>query len=77
MEEGGRYVNLSELLSLVAPDGIWAILSFWLIFYIMSAQDKRDKKQEEREQKYQSIISDLTDSLKDLQSIKDILKERI
>lgn len=70
-------MELSELISLVAPEGIWAILSFWLIFYIIRTQEKRDSKQDEREQKYQQIISDLTDSLKDLQDIKDILKNKV
>ena len=66
-------MELSELISFVAPEGIWAILSFWLIFYIVKTQEKRDTKQDEREQKYPQIISDLTNSLKDLQDIKDIL----
>lgn len=50
----------NELIELVSSQGIWALLSFILIYYILKAQEKRDLKQDAREDKYQSLISDLT-----------------
>ena len=69
-------MNLTEFLQMIAPEGVWAILSFFLIFYIIKAQEKRDDKQDEREQKYQNIIADLSDALKDLNEIKHILSQK-
>lgn len=69
-------MSLTELLQMIAPEGVWAILSFSLIFYIIKAQEKRDDKQDEREQKYQNIIANLSDALKDLNEIKHILSQR-
>lgn len=62
-----------ELIKLLAPEGVWAVLSVALIFYIIKGQEKRDIRQDEREQKYQKIILDLSDALKDLNDIKKLL----
>lgn len=70
-------MEMNELVQFIAPEGVWAILSFVLIFYIIRAQEKRDNKQDEREKKYQDIISDLSDALKDLNEIKEILHAKI
>lgn len=66
-----------ELLKLFAPEGVWAVLSVALIFYVIKGQEKRDVRQDEREQKYQKIILDLSDALKDLNDIKKLLLEKI
>lgn len=67
-----------KILQLAASQGIWAILSVCLIFYILKKQEKRDSNQEMRETKYQEIITNLTDKLdlvedvkKDVEDIKD------
>ncbi|MFA9397437.1 MAG: BhlA/UviB family holin-like peptide [Clostridiaceae bacterium] len=67
----------SEILKAALSQGIWAVLSIFLLFYILKAQETRDLKQEERETNYQSIISKLTDKLdlvdevkKDVEDIK-------
>ena len=69
-------MNLTELLKYFEPEGVWTILSFFLIFYIIKAQEKRDSKQDEREAKYQTIINDLSNALKDLEEIKEILQRK-
>lgn len=39
----------SVLIEGAIGQGIWAVLSIFLIFYILRAQEKRDQRQEERE----------------------------
>lgn len=51
---------ITQIIELASSQGIWALLSFILIYYILKDQEKRDLKQCEREDKYQAIISDLT-----------------
>lgn len=38
-----------EILTAALSQGIWAVLSVFLLFYIIKTQEKRDIKQEERE----------------------------
>ncbi len=71
-----------KIIEMAATQGIWALLSIALIFYIIKTQEKRDMRQEERERNYQSIISSLTDRLnvvedikEDVAQIKDFLKK--
>lgn len=59
-----------EILTAALSQGIWAVLSVFLLFYILRAQEKRDQKQEEREQNYQDIISKLTDKLGIVDEVK-------
>lgn len=66
-------MDFMELVKLFAPEGVWAILSLVLIFYIIKAQAKRDLRQDERDKNYQNIILDLSDALKDLKDIKEML----
>jgi len=68
----------NEIIKVAASQGIWAVLSVFLIFYILKAQEKRDIHQEEREKNYQEIIAKLTDKFniveavkKDVEDIKD------
>lgn len=70
-------MNIENIISLFVPEGVWAVLSFILIYYIIKAQERRDIKQDEREEKYQNIISNLTDSLKELNEIKEIIKQKL
>jgi len=70
----------NELLKVATSQGIWALLSMWLLFYILKAQEKRDLKQEEREKKYQEIISKLTEKFTIVETIKkdvEAIKESI
>ncbi|KEZ87472.1 hypothetical protein IO99_05170 [Clostridium sulfidigenes] len=59
-----------EILKIAMSQGIWAVLSIFLIFYILKAQEKRDEKQEEREKNYQEIISKITDKLSIMEDVK-------
>lgn len=60
-----------RLVEIAATQGIWALLSIALIFYIIKTQEKRDLRQEERENNYQGIIAALTDKLNTVEEIKD------
>ncbi len=60
------------------------MLSVFLLFYILKAQEKRDLKQDEREKNYQDIISKLTDKFsivedmqKDVEDIKSQILKKI
>lgn len=66
-----------EFLKLFSVDGVWALLSVALIFYILKAQEKRDERQEQREQNYQQVILELTESTKDIQEIKLIIQKHL
>ncbi len=59
-----------EILKIAMSQGIWAVLSIFLIFYILKAQEKRDEKQEEREKNYQEIIAKITDKLSIMEDVK-------
>lgn len=66
----------NQVIDAALTQGIWAVLTVVLIFYILKSQEKRDSKQEERENNYQNIINKLANNLnivKDLQKdVKDI-----
>ena len=64
-----------QLYELATTQGIWALLSIALIFYILKAQEKRDARQEERENSYQTIISTLSDKLNIVEEIKSDISE--
>lgn len=66
-----------EMIKVVASQGVWAMLSFTLIFYILKTQEKRDEKQEVREQKYQEIISELTNKFEDINNTVNDIKKMI
>jgi len=60
--------------------GVWAILSVFLIFYILKAQEKRDQRQEEREKNYQDIIEQMTEKLNIVEVVKqdvDTIKKHV
>lgn len=64
----------SALAEIIFSQGIWTILSFLLIFYILKTQEKREKVQDIRENNYQKIISELSNKFEiihnDIQEIK-------
>lgn len=64
-----------QLYELATTQGIWALLSIVLIFYILKAQEKRGTRQEERESSYQTIISGLSEKLNIVEDIKDDISE--
>jgi len=64
-----------QLYELATTQGIWALLSIVLIFYILKAQEKRDTRQEERESSYQTIISGLSEKLNIVEDIKNDISE--
>jgi len=64
-----------EVIQLAASQGIWALLSIILIFYILRAQENRDEKQDAREAEYQKIILALTDRLEVTNQILDQLSD--
>ncbi|WP_430408067.1 BhlA/UviB family holin-like peptide, partial [Intestinibacter bartlettii] len=47
----------NQLVQIATSQGIWAVLSVFLIFYILKAQEKR-------EENYQKMIFELTEELK-------------
>jgi len=70
----------NEMMKLAMSQGIWAVVSVSLLFYILKNQEKRDEKQEEREKNYQDIISKMSDKLiivedikKDVGDVKDYI----
>lgn len=70
----------NEMIKLAMSQGIWAVISVSLLFYILKNQEKRDEKQEEREKNYQDIISKMSDKLiivedikKDMGDVKDYI----
>ena len=60
----------SEILKAALSQGIWAVLSIFLLYYILKAQETRDMKQEERERNYQGIITKLTDKFDIVDEVK-------
>lgn len=68
--KGGGERMENEVLTAALSQGVWAVLSVFLLFYILKAQEKRDQKQEEREKSYQYVISKLTDKLDVMEEVK-------
>lgn len=67
---------MDKIIDLASSQGIWTLLSFLLMYYIIKVQEKRDSIQNEREIKYQEIISALTDKFNvihsDIVELKDM-----
>ncbi len=70
-------MELTDFIEYFAPEGVWAILSLILIFYIIKNQEKRDERQDERDEKYQNTISALAKALQDMNEIKKILEQKL
>lgn len=71
---------MDKLFDLAASQGIWTLLSFILIYYILKEQENRDIKQNSRELKYQELIEDLTSKFdllhSDIQDLKSNLVDQ-
>lgn len=70
----------SELLKMAMSQGIWAVLSIFLIVYILKIQEKRDAVQDEREKNYCTIINQLTGKMNLINYMNtnvELLKEKI
>lgn len=65
----------SELIKMAMSQGIWAVLSIFLIIYILKIQEKRDLKQDEREKNYFELIENLTDQMKIISNINNNIEE--
>lgn len=65
----------NEIIEAALSQGIWAVLSVVLLFYIIRTQEKRDEKQNDREQKYQELLGQLTEKLNIVQEIKTDISE--
>lgn len=50
-----------KIVNFILSQGIWTILSFFLIYYVIKVQEKRELQQSKREDNYQLIITQLTD----------------
>lgn len=69
----------NAILEVIISQGIWTLLSFFLIYYIIKNQEKRDLIQDKRESNYQHIISELSTKFEiihsDIQEIKKSLNK--
>lgn len=65
----------NEIIEAALSQGIWAVLSVFLLFYIIRTQEKRDEKQNDREQKYQELLGQLAEKLNIVQEIKTDISE--
>lgn len=52
-----------NLIEMATTQGVWAILSIFLIIYILRRQEKKDKINQEREKHYQDVIKRLQEQL--------------
>ncbi|MEG0237319.1 BhlA/UviB family holin-like peptide [Cetobacterium sp.] len=58
-----------DLFKIASTQGIWAVLSIFLIIYIIKVQSVREQNQNDREENYRNIIKDLTGKLSVLDNI--------
>lgn len=68
---------MDKLFEIIASQGIWTLLSFILIYYILKEQEKRDLRQNARELKYQELIAELTSKFDLLHSDIQDLKNKL
>ena len=69
-----------ELLEAITSQGLGAIMSVALMFYIIKNQEKRDAVQNERELNYQKLLSELSmkfEIIKEIQEDLRIVKDKI
>lgn len=65
----------SQIFNLAASQGVWALLSVILIFYILKAHEKMDKKQEEREKSYYNLLNKLISKFSAVDNFEKDLRE--
>lgn len=66
-----------ELINIVSSQGVWALLSFFLIYYIVKTQEHRDEKQDQREKNYQILIEELTQKFEQLHLDVNQIKNKL
>lgn len=66
-----------DLIQMATTQGIWAVLSIFLIIYTLKTQEKRDIANNEREKSYQNTINNLSEKINDLANIIKSLKDDI
>lgn len=64
----------NQIFSLAASQGVWALLSVILVFYILKTQEKRDIKEEEREKGYYNLINKLIGKFNTMDNYKKDFK---
>lgn len=63
----------SSVLDAALSQGIWAVLTVFLLIYIVKSNERFSARQEEREKQYQELLSALTEKFNVLSVIeKDI-----
>ena len=65
----------TTVMNVAVSQGIWAVLAFFLLIYIVKSNEQRDTKQEEREKNYQTVIESLTEKFQILNQVQSDLKE--
>lgn len=65
----------SRILEAALSQGIWAILSVALLFYILRSQEKRDEKQDEREKNYQQLLENLSNKFEIIEDMQNDIIE--
>lgn len=64
-----------EMIEALTSQGLGAILSVALIFYIIKNQEKRDEIQNEREKNYQSLLSELSQKFEIIKEIQNDISD--
>ncbi|AIY85029.1 hypothetical protein BH721_14515 [Clostridium baratii] len=64
-----------ELFKLAMSQGIWTVLSIFLIVYILKVQERRDLRQEQREKNYITLINELTDKMDIINKIDNSIEK--
>lgn len=65
----------SEIIRLASTQGIWAVLSVVLLFYIIRSQKRKDQKQEEREALYQDLLQKLIEHFNSIQGMEQDISD--
>lgn len=60
-----------EILKMAMTQGLWAVLSIFLIFYIIQVQKTREANQEKRENNYRELIESLINKMELLNNVND------
>lgn len=64
-----------EVLKVATSHGLWAVLSIFLIAYILKVQTNMINDQEQREENYISMIKELTEKLDVLNNLTNIINK--
>lgn len=65
----------TQMIEAVTTQGLGAVLSVGLVFYIIKTQEKRDKAQNEREENYHRLLTELSQNLEIVKEIKADMDE--